>query len=112
MTHDETGWDMHSDPAALVPEDHRLPAGTLVQATVICHHPFGIGVRLTDGTQFGHVNVPEITDAAIRGIEDYPPIGLTTAAAVLGYRGTGQLRLSLRQSGTTTTRPPDGGSQP
>jgi hypothetical protein len=94
-----TAWDMHADPAALVPENRQLlSAGETVTATVVCHHPWGIGVRLPDSGQYGHVDVPAISDGVIRGSEDYPPIGLVTAAVVLGYNGTGQLRLTTRPS--------------
>lgn len=107
-----TGWDMHEDPATLVPRDHQLPPGTTVEATVICHHPWGIGVKLADGTQYGHVNVPVISDGRIGGPEDYPPIGHSTAAMVLGYSGAGQLRLSTRQSDITKASPPGAANHP
>jgi hypothetical protein len=102
-----TDWDMHEDPATSVSEDHQLPAGAIVHATVICHHPFGIGARLADGTQYGHVNPPRIIDGPLRGLADYPPIGHTAPAVVLGYSGTGQLRLTLRRSDITKASPPD-----
>jgi hypothetical protein len=91
-------WDVHADPATHVPEEHQLRAGTRVSGTVICHHPFGLGIRLTDCNQCGHVDVPLIRDGPIRGPEDYPPIGRTAPAVVIRYDVLGQLRLSLRPS--------------
>jgi hypothetical protein len=101
-----TGWDMHSDSTTLTPEDHQLPPGTPVQVTVICHHPSGIGVQLADGTQYGHVDVPAISDGTIAGPQDYPPIGHPADAVVLRYSGTGQLRLTLRPSDITKAHSP------
>jgi len=93
-----TSWDMHEDPATQVPEEHRLRAGARVSVTVVCHHPWGVGIRLTDGTQYGHVDVPFIRDGPIRGPQDYRPIGQTMPAVVIRYSGSGQLRLSMRPS--------------
>jgi hypothetical protein len=107
-----TDWDMHEDPATSVSEDHELPAGAIVHTTVICHHPFGIGVRLADGTQYGHVNVPVITDGPLQGPADYPPIGHTAPAVVLGYSGSGQLRLTLRRSDIIKASPSGNDNQP
>jgi hypothetical protein len=113
MLESVTTWDMHGDPASMVPETQQLPAGAMVTATVICHHPWGIGVQLPQTSQYGHVNVPVISDGAIRGPEDYPPIGHTTAAAaVLGYSGTGQLRLTIRPSDITKAAQPGGQKRP
>ena len=91
-----TGWDMHEDPAAQVPEQRRLAAGARVRATVACHHPWGVGLKLADGTQYGHADVPFTRDGPVRGPQDYPPIGQTMPAVVLRYSGSGQLRLSIR----------------
>lgn len=100
----DPGWDMRSDPAAGVPPGQRLPAGRLVLGRVICHHPFGPGVRLTSCAQYGHINVPEISGQAICGPEHFPAIGTTIIAVVLGYSGArGQLRLPARASRTGKT---------
>jgi predicted RNA-binding protein with RPS1 domain len=96
-----TGRDMHEDPAPQVPREHRLPAGARVSATVLCHHPWGVGIRLADSTQDGHVDVPFIRDGPVRGPQDYPPVGQAMPAVVIRYSGTGQLRLSMRPSDIT-----------
>ena len=98
MLESMTGWDMHEDHATRIPASHRLQPGTKVSVTVVCHHPWGMGTRLADGTQYGHVDVPHISDGPVRGPRDYPPIGQTMPAVVIRYSGAGQLRLSTRTS--------------
>ncbi len=56
-----TDWGMHEGPRTQVPAEHRLPAGAKVFVTVVCHHPWGIGIRLADGTQYGHVDVSHLS---------------------------------------------------
>jgi len=88
-------WDMHSDPGSTVPEDQELPEGTRITGEVICHHAFGMGVRLDGPVQYGHVNITEISQGPLRGPEDFPPIGSHVSVVVIGYTGIGgQLRLS------------------
>jgi hypothetical protein len=93
-----TGWDLHEDPATQVPEQHRLRAGTWVFVTVLCHHPWGVGIAFADGTQYGHVDVPFLRDGPVRGPQEYPPVGQIMPAVVIRYSGSAQLRLSLRPS--------------
>jgi len=93
-----TDWDMHGDPAAAVPTTAQLPAGMRVTGVVVCHHPFGLGVRVDAWNQYGHADVPSIRDGVVSGPADYPPIGRTVSALVLGYSGSSQLRLTLKLS--------------
>lgn len=91
-------FDMHDAGAALtVAEDRELSEGLLVAGRVVCHHPFGLGAYVEAHDQYGHVNVPEISDGQIRDVHDYPAIGAAVQACVLGYSGAQrQLRLTLR----------------
>jgi len=91
-------WDMHSDPLPLLPEGADLAPGTQVEGSVICHHPYGFGVRLSSVDQYGHVNITDVSDAENIRESDFPPIGSVLALTVLGYSGVGrQLRLSARR---------------
>jgi len=87
---------MHEDQRSCVAPDDHLTEGTFVTGMVICHHPFGIGVRLDESGQYGHVDVPFIRNKVTRGPDDYPAIGQAISAVVLGYDGFGQLRLTTR----------------
>jgi predicted RNA-binding protein with RPS1 domain len=78
-----------------VTEARRLEEGRNVTGVVVCHHPFGLGVRLEDREEYGHVDVPQIRDGVVRGVEDYPPVGERVRGRVLGHAGD-QLRLTLR----------------
>jgi predicted RNA-binding protein with RPS1 domain len=93
-----TGWDMHSDPVPVVPEDCELAPGTRVEGSVICHHPYGFRVRLTSVEQSGHVNITEVSEGTVLGEDDFPPIGRVLALTVIGYTEIGrQLRLSAKR---------------
>jgi hypothetical protein len=74
-----------------------IAEGTLVDVTVVCHHPYGMGVWVEDFGQFGHVNVSVIRDEPTDGLDAYPPIGVRLRAVVIGYSGQ-QLRLTTRGS--------------
>ena len=91
-------FDMHDAGAALmVTEDEELAEGLLVAGRVVCHHPFGLGVHVEAHGQYGHVDVPQISDGPIRDVRDYPPVGAAVEARVIGYSGAYlQLRLTLR----------------
>jgi hypothetical protein len=91
-------WDMHNPGAApVVDEDDRLPEGMLVRGVVVCHHQFGLGVRLHGRDEYGHVDIISIAPPGVRlaGPQDFPAIGAEVAGRVLGYSGD-QLKLSLR----------------
>jgi hypothetical protein len=85
--------------APVIPEADRLAVGDRVSGVVVCHHHFGLGVRLDDRNEYGHVDIPQIAARAstrLHGPEDYPPIGAAVVARVIGYSGD-QLRLTLRE---------------
>lgn len=109
---------MHTDPATRVPAGDQLPEGTFVRGEVVCHHPFGIGIRVDEVGQYGHVDVPHVRDSVTRGSEDYPRIGVAVSAVVLGHDGHGQLRLTTRLRDlpgvgeSLTVRPDDGDVRP
>jgi hypothetical protein len=85
-----------------------LPASAIVTGEVVCHHPFGLGIRLHDRDKYGHVDPPFVSSDPIRGPEDYPPIGMIVRARVVGYAGArAQLRLHLEG-----VHQPSGGAGP
>lgn len=88
-------WCFHSYPPTLGP--HRLSSGEAVSGLVVCIHPFGVGCILIEREDFGHVNVTELGRATPKGMTDYPLIGERLRLEVLGYSGTGQLRLRVRE---------------
>jgi hypothetical protein len=54
-------WDMHDAGAApVVDENDRLAVGTSVTGIVVCHHHFGLGVRLDGRDEYGHVDITAI----------------------------------------------------
>lgn len=81
---------MHSQPPVT---SVSLRPGAHFRSVVTCVHPFGVGVFLAECAAFGHVNVPHLvwpTD----GRRVVPPeVGTELEVEVLGYSGTGQLRL-------------------
>jgi predicted RNA-binding protein with RPS1 domain len=93
-----TGWDMHRDPLPVVPQDFELASGTRIEGSVICHHPYGFGVRLPSVDQYGHVDITEVSEGTVLGEDDFPPIGEALALTVIGYTEIGrQLRLSAKR---------------
>jgi hypothetical protein len=62
---------------------------------VVCAHVFGVGVYLAEEDAWGHVNTPALTPGADGQIV-LPAIGARLPLRVLGYTGTGQLRLGGR----------------
>ena len=87
---------MHGDEATRVPEGRQLAFGTEVEAEVVCGHPFGMGLYVRSAQQYGHVDAPNVSDNFIAGPSDYPSVGSKLRAVVLGYSGSGQLRMSTR----------------
>lgn len=93
--HLESGWDMHQAGSA---EPAVLPRGEVVDAEVVCHHPFGLGLHLPAHGAYAHVNVPEISATVVRGPGDFPPIGSAVRARSFGPSGEGRhLTMSLRE---------------
>jgi ribosomal protein S1 len=96
----QPGWDMHDHGEELTrPAAAQRSEGSAVTGTVVCHHPFGLGVHIDDGDEYGHVNITEIGVDSLRGPEDFPPIGSAVTVTVLGYTGIhAQLRLTLKHA--------------
>lgn len=100
----------HSDPPVV---GEALPDHLETVGLVVCAHVFGAGVYLPDEGAWGHVNTPALTPGQDGNIV-LPPIGSYLPLRVLGYSGTGQLRLEQRTvSDATDARatgdgPPDG----
>lgn len=82
----------HSDPPAA---GDALTENLETVGMVVCAHVFGVGVYLAEQDAWGHVNTP-----ALEPREDgkivIPSIGERLPLRVLGYSGTGQLRLAGR----------------
>jgi hypothetical protein len=90
-------WDMHDPGAAPVVEEHdRLAIGTEVTGEVVCHHHYGLGVRLDERDEYAHVDIISIGLPDRGGPADFPPIGSRVRGKVLGYAGD-QLKLILRR---------------
>lgn len=99
--HLNTGWDMHDHTHDLAtPDDQRLPPGTPVSGTVVCHHHFGLGMYVADQDTYGHVNITAIGPGPFRGPEDFPSVGSSVSGKVLGYTGD-QLRIALWERDTS-----------
>ena len=99
-------WDMHTaGPEILAARTACLPDGVEVVAEVICHHAFGIGVRLVEHFDFAHLDVPAIrpTSGDLVNKLTFPPVGSRIKAVVLGYTGTDQ-QMRLRMPGSPTDR--------
>jgi ribosomal protein S1 len=101
-TTSQSGWDMHGHGEELKRQaGAQRSKGASVTGTVVCHHPFGLGVHIDDCNEYGHVNITEIGVDPLRGPEDFPPIGSVVTATVLGYTGIhAQLRLTLKSAQT------------
>jgi hypothetical protein len=82
----------HSHPPA---DEAQLSEGVDLRGVVICVHPFGLGVYMPDEHAFGHVDAPMMGLDSTNGLDDYPSVGSMLSLTVLGYSGTGQLRLRV-----------------
>jgi ribosomal protein S1 len=88
---------MHEPGAApVVDERSRLATGARVTGEVVCHHHFGLGVRLDGREEYGHVDITAIGSTRLSRPGDFPPIGSQVTGRVLGYSGD-QLKLALRE---------------
>ena len=63
----------------------RFPVGTKVSGVVTQHRPFGIFVDLGDPVALGLVQITEFLDSGRMTSEQYPPVGTTIEAVVLGH---------------------------
>lgn len=78
----------------------RFPVGQRVHGTVTRHFPFGIFVDLGDLVAVGLVEIVNFLDAGRMAAEQYPPVGATVTAVVIGHteERRKQVRLSMRPS--------------
>jgi ribosomal protein S1 len=78
----------------------RFPAGRVVHGTVSAHCPFGIFVDLGDPIATGLVQITEFLDSGRMTPDQYPAVGETVAAVVLGHTDEGrkQVWLCMRPS--------------
>jgi ribosomal protein S1 len=63
----------------------RFPAGSRVRGTVTAHRPFGVFVDLGDPEALGLVQITEFLDEGRMTPEEYPPLGASIEAVVLGH---------------------------
>jgi hypothetical protein len=78
----------------------RFPVGSRVQGTVVDHRPFGIFVDVGDPVALGLVSITDFCDEGRMTVEQYPPIGSSIEAVVLGHTNDGrkQIWLGLKPS--------------
>ena len=78
----------------------RFPIGCRVNGFVTAHRPFGIFVDLGDPVALGLVQITDFLDEGRMTPEQYPPIGATIRAVVLGHTDDRrkQIWLSLKPS--------------
>jgi ribosomal protein S1 len=63
----------------------RFPVGARVRGIVTQHQPFGIFVDLNDPVALGLVQITELLDKERVTPEQFPPIGASIEAVVLGH---------------------------
>lgn len=63
----------------------RFPVGKRVSGTVTLHCPFGIFIDLGDPVATGLVQIVDFLDAGRMTSEQYPPVGSTVMAVVIGH---------------------------
>ena len=99
LRHEVQGWDMHDHGDEIrKPEGERSSEGEEVQAVVVCHHHFGLGLYIPNRDEYAHVNITSVKAQGERidGPDDFPPIGSHVRGIVLGYTGIhDQLRVTL-----------------
>ena len=90
----------------------RFPVGRVVRGTVVRHCPFGVFVDLGDPVATGLVQITEFLDGGRMTPEQYPAVGETVTAVVLGH--TEELRkqiwLCMRPSVLQGQAEPRGGT--
>lgn len=90
---------MHSQPPS---DSVSLGTGERIPGVVMCVHPFGVGVFMPESAAFGHVNLSHLALPAEAHPVKLPEVGAELELEVLGYSGTGQLR--LRAAGDVSPR--------
>ncbi len=89
----DDGRCFHTHPPLL---PARLAEGERVSGTVVCVHIFGLGLYLQGSDVFGHVDAPFMGVAGgPLTVDAYPQVGVLLDLVVVGYSGTGQLRLRV-----------------
>jgi ribosomal protein S1 len=63
----------------------RFPVGRRVRGVVTRHCPFGIFIDLDDPVALGLVQVTDFLDEGRMTPEQYPPVGTSVEAVVLGH---------------------------
>lgn len=88
-----------------------LAIGAMVRFAVVRHEPFGVFASI-EGVAFpGLIQITDFKDAARMTPQEYPPLGTTMIAVVLGYQeSTKQIWLGVRPSQMLKARTrPQGG---
>ena len=73
----------------------RFPVGTKVRGVVTRYCPFGIFVDLGDPVALGLVQIPEFLDEGRMTPEQYPSLGSTIEAVVLGHTDEHRMQVWL-----------------
>ena len=73
----------------------RFPVGKTVRGTVTRHCPFGIFVDLGDPVATGLVEIVNFLDAGRMTAKQYPAVGSTIEAVVIGHMTERQKQISL-----------------
>lgn len=90
MIKSETSWDELKDS---------LPVGMMVRCTVLRHAPFGVFVSVPETAFEGLIQITDFKDNGRMTPDEYPSVGSTLAAVVLGFKETGkQIWLGVKPS--------------
>lgn len=82
-----------------------LAIGDKVQGIVVAHQPYGVFVELSMTTAQGLIEIPNFKDAGRMTPDQYPALGTTVVAVVLGFKESGnQVWLGVKPSQLATTR--------
>ena len=97
MIKSETTWDELKDV---------LPVGTKVRCTVQRHAPFGVFVSIPESAFDGLIQITDFKDSGRMTPNEYPPLGSTIEATVLGFKETGkQIWLGVKRSQLRQAQP-------
>ncbi|MFI2616586.1 hypothetical protein [Streptomyces sp. NPDC018584] len=92
------GQDIHDLPVSEWGEISPDLVGGIVDARILCVHPFGVGVELIAHGAYGHVNPPRVTDGRFTIEEAEKYIGEVRRALVVAADPGRQPTLTLRPS--------------
>lgn len=82
-----------------------LAIGDKVQGIVVAHQPYGVFVELSMTTAQGLIEIPNFKDVGRMTPDQYPALGTTVVAVVLGFKESGnQVWLGVKPSQLATTR--------